>query len=287
MQNGYLCIEEHDCLCNLALNKLPIYVFWKDKDLVFQGCNDNFAKFIGLEKASDIIGKTDFDLVNHETATHFRAIDKMVMETKEAATNITEPSLDSNKKQIWITVNKIPLVKNGEVVGVLGMFEDITEKKSLEGELSKSEDKYKHLIEFTNTSYLIMDEKLRILDSNENFVKIMEAKNKENVIGSCLRAWVCSSQVSTFDNAFSCLLKGKKIINDLELSLTNENGNKVHVSINANLTKNGKTKIFCLMSDISSRKMIEQVEYIKKQQQKDRIRQNILNIQKQLATLQR
>ena len=36
MENGYLCLETHNCLCNLALNELPLYVSWKDKDLYIE-----------------------------------------------------------------------------------------------------------------------------------------------------------------------------------------------------------------------------------------------------------
>ena len=237
-----------------------------------------------MSAPADIIGKTDYDIVDKKRATQFRKIDKKVIKTKKPVNNKTEAAVNLDQKEIWINVNKVPLIKDDQVIGVLGMFEDVTEKKSLEGELTKSEDKYKDLIEFTNTSYVIMDQKLRILDVNDNFVKIMEAEGKERLVGNSLRAWVCSKQMTLFDNAFSCLLKGKKIINDLEMAFSNENGNKIYVSVNANLIKNGRTKVFCLISDISHRKMVQQVEYIKKQQQKDRIRQNIVDIKKQLQT---
>lgn len=285
MKTEKLCLEGYDCLCNLALNQLPIYVFWKNEDLVFQGCNENFAKLVGLKDASEIVGKTDFDFVNKKTAEHFREVDRAVIEKRQPISGATEKATDLKHNEIWIQVNKVPLIKDDKVMGILGVFEDITEKKMLEGQLTKSEEKYKNLIEFTNTSYLIMDDKLKITDANKNFCKLMEVGNKDKIIGYNLRTWVCSNQMSVFDNAFSCLLKGKKIINDLELSLSNENGNKVHVSVNANLTKNGETKIFCLMSDISHRKMLEQVEYVKKQKQKDRIKKNILDIKKELESL--
>jgi len=210
-----------------------------------------------------------------------------VIKTKKPSINISESSIDQHDKAIWLNVNKVPLIKDGKVIGVLGMFEDVSEKKNLEGKLSNSEEKYKNLIEFTNTSYVIMDQKLKIIDANENFIKIMGATDKKEIIGNTLRTWVCSNQISKFDNAFSCLAKGKKIIHDLELSLKNEDGCIVYVSINANLTKNGQTKVFCLISDISHRKMLEQAEYIKEQKQKDRIRKNILDIRDGLQSLKR
>jgi len=287
MQNGYLCLENHNCLCNLALNELPLYIFWKDTDLVYRGCNNNFAKFVGLKKPTEIIDKTDFDLIDKKSAEHFRRIDKKVIKTKKAIINISESAVDTKDKAVWLNVNKVPLIKDGEVIGVLGMFEDVTEKRSLEGKLSKSEEKYKSLIEFTNTSYIIMNKKLKILDVNENFIKIMAETDKNNIVGNNLRTWVCSKQIELFDNAFSCLLKGKKLINDLEISLKNTDGDKIYVSINANLIKNGEEKIFCLVGDISNRKMAQQIEYIKEQKHKERIRKNIIDIKEGLQSLKR
>jgi len=287
MKNGYLCEEQEKCLCNIALNEVPLYIFWKDQDLIFRGCNDNFAKFLGLKSPNDIIGKTDFDLVDKESAEHFREIDKMVIKTKKAVKNITEPSGDYQKNQIWMNVNKFPLIKNNKVVGIVGTFEDVTEKKDLEGKLSKSEDKYKNLIEFTNTSYVIMNKKLKIIEVNNNFVDLMEAKSKKEIIGRNLRSWVSSKRMSSFDAAFKCLVKNNKHINDLEVLLVNEKGNKAYISVNGYLTQNGNTKIFCLISDISMRKMMQQAEFIKNQKQKDRIKHNIMEIQNQLRDLQK
>jgi PAS domain-containing protein len=90
MSENTLDFEKHEYLCNIALNELPIYVFWKDRNLVFQGCNIGFANYIGLSSPAEIVGKTDFDLADRETAEHFREIDMKVIETKKPIYNITE-----------------------------------------------------------------------------------------------------------------------------------------------------------------------------------------------------
>ena len=252
----------------MALNEVPLYIFWKDQNLVFKGCNENFAKFLGLKSPKEIIGKTDFDLVDKESAEHFRETDKMIIKTKKAVKNITEPSLDSEKNQMWMNVNKFPLLKNDEVIGIVGTFEDVSDKKDLECKLVKSEDKYRNLIEFTNTSYIIMSKKLKVIEVNENFVNLMEASSKKEIIGRNIRSWITSKHISAFDSAFKCLTSGKKSVSDLEISMINEKGNKIYVSINGYLTKNGETKIFCLVSDISMRKMMQQAEHIRDQKKK-------------------
>lgn len=45
------------------LDLLPGYIFWKDTQSVYLGCNLNFAELVGLKQPDDIVGKTDIDLL--------------------------------------------------------------------------------------------------------------------------------------------------------------------------------------------------------------------------------
>ncbi len=47
---------------NSILRYLPGFIFWKDKDSVFLGCNENFAHAAGFKSAEEIVGKTDYDM---------------------------------------------------------------------------------------------------------------------------------------------------------------------------------------------------------------------------------
>jgi PAS domain S-box-containing protein len=186
-----------ECLSSLVLDSVPLYIFWKDKNHVFMGCNENFADFVGLNDPSEIVGKTDFDILSKEKAEHFLKIDKSVMEKREILNDLTEETENINGEKFWINITKIPLIEKtpegqGDVVGIIGVFEDITEKMELENKLSiqekelneskikldKSEEKYKDLINFTGTSYIIMDTDLTIIDVNDIFTQLIESDSK-------------------------------------------------------------------------------------------------------------
>jgi PAS domain-containing protein len=55
-------------LLPLIMNNIPQAVFWKDKDLVYLGCNRAFAEDAGFSSPEEIIGKTDFDMPWKEQA---------------------------------------------------------------------------------------------------------------------------------------------------------------------------------------------------------------------------
>ena len=44
------------------IERIPYYIFWKNRDSVYLGCNQRFLDLVGKKSASEIIGKTDFEL---------------------------------------------------------------------------------------------------------------------------------------------------------------------------------------------------------------------------------
>jgi two-component system, cell cycle sensor histidine kinase and response regulator CckA len=132
----YLVRDAHEML-QLVMNNIPQFIFWKDTDSIFLGCNRNFARVAGVEQPEDIVGKTDYDLPwRKEEADYFREVDQRVMRTSTSEHRIVEPQLQASGKQAWIETTKLPLRdEHGNVVGVLGTFEDITERRELEEQL--------------------------------------------------------------------------------------------------------------------------------------------------------
>lgn len=118
-------------LLQLVMDNIPQFIFWKDRNSVFLGCNRNFAKIAGFDSPEELVGKTDYDMPwRPEEAEFFRRIDRDVMESGRPRYHIIEPQLQAGGKEAWLDTNKIPLFDDhGEVVGILGTYEDITERK--------------------------------------------------------------------------------------------------------------------------------------------------------------
>lgn len=124
------------------LKQLPTYVFWKDKKGVYLGCNELFARSLGLEKVSDIVGKTDYDLpTTKEESDAFRADDQHVINSNCPKLNKEETQTFPDGRQVTLLTSKAPLRnKEGEVIGILGIYSDITERKKMEQELQLAKE---------------------------------------------------------------------------------------------------------------------------------------------------
>ncbi|MDP8243689.1 MAG: ATP-binding protein [Candidatus Hinthialibacter antarcticus] len=126
-------------MLQLILNSVPDFIFWKDRNCVYIGCNQNFAVVAGVGSPNEIIGKTDYELAwKKEEADFFIECDRRVMDSNTPELHLIEPQLQSNGKHAWLDTNKIPLHdQDGNVIGVLGTYEDITEKMKAEKDNKK------------------------------------------------------------------------------------------------------------------------------------------------------
>ncbi|MBX2877137.1 MAG: PAS domain-containing protein [Saprospiraceae bacterium] len=138
---------QREKLLQLVLDNIPSYVFWKDRHSVYMGCNQNFATSAGFESPTDIIGKTDFDMPwSKEESLFFRKVDKAVMDSGQAQINFEEPQTIKDGSMRWLRTSKIPLFDAaGKVIGILGAYEDITERKLMELQLIERNKMLEHV----------------------------------------------------------------------------------------------------------------------------------------------
>src|SRR4051812_38487517 len=113
-------LQDAQDLFQLVFDHLPQSICWKDHNSVFQGCNLPFARSLGMQQPSDLIGKSDYDLTSTELADAYAADDRLVMEGGIAKVNFEEPQLHPDGTMGWLLTSKVPLRKpDGAVVGVL------------------------------------------------------------------------------------------------------------------------------------------------------------------------
>ena len=133
-------LEQSRDMLQLVIESIPVRVFWKDNDLRFMGCNTLFAHDAGLSNPEQLLGKDDFAMGWKEQAELYRMDDRQVMESRRPKMNIVEPQTTPGGDKIWLNTSKVPLIQpSGEVVGVLGVYEDITIRKQAEAELKLKE----------------------------------------------------------------------------------------------------------------------------------------------------
>jgi len=123
----------------LVIDTIPHIVAWKDRNSVFQGCNQKLAAVAGFDSPAASVGKTDYDAAwTRAEADWYRQCDREVMESGEAQLHIIETQRQADGTQAWLDTSKIPLRDStGQVVGVVAIVEDITERKRSAAEQQK------------------------------------------------------------------------------------------------------------------------------------------------------
>lgn len=127
-------------MLTVILDTIPVRVFWKDRAGRFLGCNRLFARDAGLDSPELLIGKTDYDFPWAPQADLYRYDDLQVMETRQAKLHYEEPQTTPDGQTLWLETSKIPLVSaDGDLIGILGAYTDITERKLREQALATLE----------------------------------------------------------------------------------------------------------------------------------------------------
>jgi PAS domain S-box-containing protein len=158
------------------INSMPVRVFWKDKNLVYLGCNKLFALDSGFNDPTEIIGKDDFQMGWYNQAELYREDDRVVMETGRSKLLIEEPQTTSEGNEITLLTSKIPLHNSaGEIVGVLGTYIDITERKQAEEEITM----LAHALRSVKECVSITDLNDKILFVNKSFLDTYGYKENE------------------------------------------------------------------------------------------------------------
>lgn len=117
------------------LRTIPDLIWLKDANGVYISCNVMFERFFGATEAN-IVGKTDYDFVDKELADFFRQHDRNAMAAGKPTVNEEWINFADDGHRVMLETTKAPIYDaSRQVIGVLGIGHDITERKRLEEEL--------------------------------------------------------------------------------------------------------------------------------------------------------
>jgi PAS domain S-box-containing protein len=135
-QRAEQALKKSEVKYRTLLENLQQKIFFMDKNFTYVSCNENYARDLKI-KPEKIVGKTDYDFYPKQLAEKYRADDKRIIESGETE-DIEEIYLQDGQ-EIWVHTVKTPVKdEKGTVVGILGIFWDITEKKRAEEQIKAS-----------------------------------------------------------------------------------------------------------------------------------------------------
>jgi PAS domain S-box-containing protein len=128
----------HEML-RMVLDTIPQRVFWKGRDLTYLGANTAFAQDAGVLDPAAIIGKRDTDLIWSAHSERFQSEDRQIIATDTPLLGLEESLTLPDGAPRWQRISKAPLHDgNGAVIGVLGIYEDISEQKRADEKLRQT-----------------------------------------------------------------------------------------------------------------------------------------------------
>jgi PAS domain S-box-containing protein len=120
----------------MMIDSIPDLMFCKDNDLKYTQCNKLFENFIGVKEA-ELIGKTDADgsWLSIDSEKRISNIEKSVLKDKSVVKYEEYVSSPLSGKGCYFETIKAPLIKDGAVVGMMGIARDISGRKTMEKEI--------------------------------------------------------------------------------------------------------------------------------------------------------
>ncbi len=242
------------------LDAIPVRVFWKNKALVYLGCNAEFARDAGFVQPMDIVGKDDFQMGWKDQANLYRKDDLVVIESGVPKHLIEELQTTPAGTSITLLTSKVPLRdRGGVVVGVLGTYMDITTYKHAEEEakrkLVENQSRLATMFDSVPAGILIIDpEKHQIVDVNPAAAKLFGAP-KETIIGASCHRFICPAEVG------KCPItdQGQFLDNSERILLTADGVPVPIIKTVTTILINGKLHLIEFFMDISKQKRDEEL----------------------------
>ena len=255
-------------LLRTLIDNLPVGVFVKDKKGRKTIVNPihikeiiGHLKYLGINSEIDILGKTDFEVFPEELAQNFFVEDQKVIRDGSLVLNDEGLGFSEEGNQLCLLVSKIPLRdNNGEIIGMVGVANDITERKQAVEALRETSNYLENLLSFANAPIMVWDNNNKITKFNLAFER-MTGYTMYDVLGKNPEILFSDDKRIEISTLISRTSDGENLIS-VELPVRCKNGIIRNVLWNTSniYTKDSKTIIATIANgqDVTERKRAEE-----------------------------
>ena len=254
-------IRKQQSLTAQIIETIPMRVFWKDCDLRYLGCNTAFARDAGRDLPAELVGDDDFHMGWREEAELYRADDRQVMESGRARLSFDESQTTPTGGRIWLRTSKVPLRnETGEVFGLLGTYEDITQWKSIEIALRESEERFRLAFQNSAIGMALIGLDGRWLKVNGTLCRLVGYAEDALLAKTFMDITHPDDLQADLDN-LQRLLEGAASFHHAEERYLHKDGHPVWIRLNVSLVRDEQDKplhFVAQIEDIDKRKHAEQ-----------------------------
>lgn len=164
----------------IIFDTIPAYVYVKDLHDKYIYVNKALADSTGIPQ-SDWIGKSSPELFHDFADEYIKGDDEVI--SKGLAVHNDVKVYSSNNGIVWTHTDKLPFKdENGNIIGIIGISHDITERKKMEESLEKSERRFREILENIRLIAVIVDKSGIVTFCNDFFLELT-GWDRDEVLG--------------------------------------------------------------------------------------------------------
>jgi PAS domain S-box-containing protein len=239
------------------IEAIPDAIYFKDKQGRNLVVNKAYEELVG-RKRKEIIGKTDAELLPKNLALQCKKSDDRVLKTVKVYQG-EEKSLGREGEEVYFETTKSPILdEGGDILGLVGVSRNITERKKTEEALEASEERYRDLVEKAGIAILMDDLKGNFKYVNERYAELF-GYSEEEMMKLSIRDIVFHSDVARVMRYHRNRVQGKKSPSRYEFKGIKKDGSLIFLEIDAQpmMKRNRIIGTRCYIWDITDRVLAE------------------------------
>jgi PAS domain S-box-containing protein len=251
-------LQDRERELDTIIESIPNMIFLKDaRELRFVRLNRAGEELLGVP-CENLIGKNDYDLFPIEQAEYFTRKDREVLDSGKLM-DIPEEPIEARAGTRILHTRKVAIRgEQGEARYLLGISEDITERKQAESELKKTEIRFQTLFDTATEFIFVIDPEDRITQANR-YVFERTGYTKNDVIGHSIKEFLTEHSQHFCECDFPILQERGYGRSDIEFVCNDGSILQMECSATAVPDENGEIKSFLVIQhDVTERKLAEE-----------------------------
>ncbi|NCB08920.1 MAG: PAS domain S-box protein, partial [Bacteroidia bacterium] len=172
---------ENPQLYQKIIDALPIPIFYRDVNGVYQACNKAHEKLTGRTK-DQIVGISIYDIHPKDMADIYSRRDQELLANPDVQVYETQIKSPDGILHNMVFNKAVIRDSNDNIIGIVGSINDISELKRTEFRLKKAQESMEvssHMLHKINLGIVLIDQNHRVVDSNESFARLMGEESME------------------------------------------------------------------------------------------------------------